>query len=67
MLESGLQELLELVYAPNSFSHMLSGKAVGRAVRGHLVDSALNSILSSRVYAVDTASETSQSWNPVQQ
>jgi len=33
---SGLQELLEVVYAGNTVGHMLSGKAVSRAVRGHV-------------------------------
>lgn len=35
MSGSGLQELLECVYASNAVVHMLSGKAVSRAVRGH--------------------------------
>ena len=43
MSGSGIQELLEVVYSSNTVAHMLSGKAVARAVRGHLlVDSALN-------------------------
>ena len=40
---SGLKEMLAQVYAEGSVDQMLSGKAVARAVRGHLlVDSALN-------------------------
>ena len=40
---SGLKEMLAQVYAEGSADQMLSGKAVARAVRGHLlVDSALN-------------------------
>ena len=47
---SGIEELLELVYATNSFGHMMSGKAFARAVRGHfLVDSCLNNILINRI------------------
>lgn len=43
MTGSGLQGVLEVVYASNTVGHMLSGKAVSRAVRGHLlVDAALN-------------------------
>ena len=43
---SGLKELLEKVYAENAVMHMLSGKAVSRAVRGHLLLlSALYSLL----------------------
>ena len=40
---SGLQDLLGLIYAPNAVVHMLSGKAIARAVQAHLiVDAALN-------------------------
>ncbi len=37
MAGSGLQELLEIVYAANSVKHMLTGKAISRAIRGHLL------------------------------
>lgn len=51
---SGLRELLELVYATNTVTHMLSGKAVARAVRGHLlIDAALHSLLCSKAMGVD--------------
>ena len=40
---SGLEELREVLYAQNTVGHMLSGKALARAVWRHLlVDSALN-------------------------
>lgn len=53
MAGSGLQELLELVYAKNAVIHMLSGKAVSRAIRGHfLVDGALNAMLASKTFNV---------------
>ena len=43
MKSSGLKQLLTLVYPENTVSHMLSGKAVYRAIRGYfLVDAALN-------------------------
>ena len=46
MAGSGLKELLELIYAPNALEYMLSGKAVSRAVRGHLIiDAALDALL----------------------
>ena len=46
MSGSGIEELLECVYASNTVGHMLSGKAVQRAFRGHLlVENALNAIL----------------------
>ena len=41
-----LQEILEKVFAKNAVTHMLSGKAVARAVRGYfLVDAALQALL----------------------
>ena len=53
MTGSGLQEFLEVVYASNSVSHMLGGKAISRAVRGHfLVDAALNTMLIADLYNV---------------
>ena len=43
MQSSGLRQLLCLVYPDNTVSHMLTGKAVYRAMRGYfLVDAALN-------------------------
>ena len=46
MKGSGLSDLLEMVYATNSVKHIISGKAVSRALRGHfLVESALMSLL----------------------
>jgi len=46
MSGSGLSEALECCYGPNAVLHMISGKAVARALRGHfLIDSALNILL----------------------
>ena len=46
MAGSGLEEVLETCYGPNIVGHMLAGKSVARALRGHyLVQSALYSIL----------------------
>ena len=43
---SGLEELLEEVYAPNVIRHIVSGKAFARALRGHmLIHSALLKII----------------------
>jgi hypothetical protein len=51
MAGSGLQDVLELVYAKNAVVHMLSRKAIARAIRGHfLVDSALNCLLMRDVF-----------------
>jgi len=54
MAGSGLKDVLELVYASNAVEHMLSGKAVERAVRGHfLIDTTLNAMLVARVFNVE--------------
>ena len=43
---SGLERLLEPVYAKNSIYHIMSGKAVARALRAHfLEESALTALL----------------------
>ena len=50
---SGLQELLEVVFAGNAVRHILTGKAISRAVRRHmLVDAALNTILVAKAYHI---------------
>lgn len=49
MTGTGLEECLETVYASNSVIHMLSGKSVQRAVRGHfLVNTALNALITKK-------------------
>ena len=42
----GLNDVLEVAYAGNTIPHIMSGKAIGRAIRGHtLIESALHVIL----------------------
>ncbi|CAH3196081.1 unnamed protein product [Porites evermanni] len=51
--ESGLKELLELIYAPNAVEHIVTGKAIARAVRAHLlVDAVLNNLILSKALGV---------------
>ena len=46
MDRSGLREVLDLIYAENTTPHLLSGKAITRAIRGHIiVESALHVVL----------------------
>ena len=46
MSGSGLSNILQQVFAENAVVHVLSGKAVSRAFRGHLIiDTCLNSLL----------------------
>ena len=60
MSASGLQHILELVYAPNAVVHMLTGKAIARAVRAHLlVDAALNGLLLANALGVPLSSQSS--------
>ncbi len=52
MASSGLQEMLELIYAPNAVD-MISGKAIARAVCAHfIVDAVLNALILKRVFNV---------------
>ena len=65
MAGSELQELLEVVFAGNTVRHMLTGKAISRAVRGHmLVDAALNSILVAKAYNIPLP--TKETYEPKQ-
>ena len=53
MANSGLREVMECIYASNTLDHILSGKAIARAVRAHiLVDAALNGLLMSQILKV---------------
>ena len=46
MSGSGLEDILKQIFADDAVVHLLSGKAVSRAFRGHLiVDTYLNSLL----------------------
>ena len=50
----GLEEILELVYAPNTVPKILCGKAIAMAIRGHfLVDGALNTLLAAKSFQVE--------------
>lgn len=54
MSGSGLQELLETIYAKNSVVHILDGHAFARAIRGHfLVDATLNVLLLKSMFNID--------------
>ena len=57
MAGSGLQELLETIYANNAVTHILTRKAVQRAFRGLLlVDSALSVVVVSDEFNVKAPS-----------
>lgn len=66
MEDMGLQETFETIYAANSVTHMMSGKAFSRAVRGHfIVDNALNTLLAkeSVPQILNEAREMTDDWN----
>ena len=45
MIGTGLRELTEVMFAGNAVCHILSGRAVSRAIRGHLlIDAVLNTL-----------------------
>ena len=53
MGQSGIQEVLEIVYGNNAVIHMLNGKAISRTIRGHLlVGAALLALLAARAFGV---------------
>lgn len=53
MAGSGLKEMLELIYAPQAVQHIISGKAIARAVRAHLlIDAVLNALIMSNALAI---------------
>ena len=64
MAGSGLQSVLEQVYASNTVTHILTGKAYERAVRGHLVASALNTVLAATCFGIPLPSSASTSEQP---
>lgn len=54
MTGTGLKDLLELVFASNTTSYIMTVKTVARAIRGHLlIDAALNAILTSQAFQID--------------
>ena len=58
MKGSGIENLLQVIYASNTVDHILSGKAVSRAVRGHcIVDASLHSLLAAKVIGVTLPAE----------
>ncbi|KAK0133512.1 hypothetical protein N1851_030972 [Merluccius polli] len=62
MASSGLQEVLELIYAPKTVIHMMSGKAVARAVRAHsIVDASLNALILADVFNVNLPQQSGTS------
>jgi hypothetical protein len=64
MAGSGLQEVLECIYADNAVIHMLSGKAISRAVRGHIIISGvLNSMLMSKAFGIPLPTAMSKQMN----
>ena len=58
MAESGLKQVLETIYA--SVEHILSGKAISRAVRAHLrVNAILNGLLLAECLQISSVIEDS--------
>ena len=54
MSGSGLEEILELVYVPNTVPKILCGKAIAMAIHGHfLVDGELNTLLAAKTFQVE--------------
>ena len=59
MKGTGLEEVLELIYADNTIGCISSGKAVSRALRAHsLLQTALYALIMSDTYDIELPSET---------
>ena len=53
MAQTGLAQVIEVVYTENAVKHILSGKAIARAIRGHfMVHAALNTMLTANAYNI---------------
>ena len=53
MGRTGLQELLEVIYADTAVGYNLTGKAISRAICGHiLIEAVLHAIILSKIYKV---------------
>ena len=51
---SGLRDVFDLIYASNTTPHLLSGKAITRAIRAYIiVESALFTVLNSNILSVE--------------
>ncbi len=51
MAASGLQELRQLIYAPNAVMHVRTGKAISRAVWAHpIVDAVLSALVLAKTF-----------------
>ena len=71
MANSGLRELMETIYAPNTIDHIFNCKAIARATRAHiLVNAALNGLLLSHILSsplLEELTETPDSNAPLDQ
>ena len=48
---SGLNAVLETIYGKNTVDHIITGKAISRAIRDHfLVDAALNTTVKTQLF-----------------
>ena len=59
MNNSGLSDIIETIYGSNIIEDMIFGKAISRAIQGHIiVDSFLVGMLSSKAFKIPFLEET---------
>ena len=59
MNNSGLKDIIGTIYGSNTIEHMISGKAISRAIQGHMIfDSFLGGMLLSKVLKMPFLEET---------
>ena len=65
MAGSGIKELFEMIYAPKAVEQIMSGKAISRAVRAHLLlDTVLNGLLLSKSMELSKTTPNHQTRTP---
>ena len=59
MNNSALSDIIETIYGSNTIEYMISGKAISRAIQGHMiVDSFLDGMLLSKAFKMPFLEET---------
>ena len=59
MNNSGLKDIIETIYGSNTIEHIISGKAISRAIQGHMIfDSFLDGMLLSKAIKMPFLEET---------
>ena len=65
IVQTGLQKVISTIYADNAVGHMLTGKAISRAIRAHvIVDAALDAQLFTKLFGMIQNSHVADEGEP---